>query len=217
VDIRSLARCWAATRKRQEESSRAQTIKIHIHFPFQVMPAESRILQAVDGIRRVQQRVVASKHRPIDPDRVLDEFLALPQNETELLSFLDKYGLWEDEEPFEVSEFWSLQGFLRTALLLNPASRGKLLSRSAFGQLPGPLHKSLSVDFEYNQGGLHFVVNTNSCLEAIIARAQIDLANKTRPENVLERTVQSFSRCPQATSAGTAASIMTGNAGIWMS
>jgi hypothetical protein len=176
MDIRRVARLWASRRKRDNEAGKPKTINIHVHFPLRIATAESAIRH---GTRFVEQHVFYST-KSIDPERMLDEFLALKHSDTELLAFLNKYGVWEDGQPFEVNEFWKQQEFVRMLLLLNHGSRGKLLSRSGFGKLPGPLHKSLSVDFEYNDGGLHFVVNTSSCLDAVIALAQIELANGSK-------------------------------------
>ena len=180
VDIRSLAARWAGTAKREQELSRAQTIEVQLHFPFRVVAATSRIFRKMDGTSVVEQHLLRSFHpQPVDPYRMREEFLALKRNDAELQSFLNKYGLWENE-PFEVDAFWDMQEFLGKVLLLNPGRRGKLLSRSAFGKLPGPLHKGLIIDFEYNEGGIQFVVNAASCLGAVIASLQIDLVNRTK-------------------------------------
>jgi hypothetical protein len=178
MDIRHIARSWTA--KRQAEAGKPQTVSMYVHFPFRVTLANSTIRQAADGAHVVEQRALPSKQKPIDPDCMLEDFLALKRSDRELLSFLNKYGLWDDEQAFEVNEFWDFQEFLRVLMALKPASRGKMLSRSGFGKLPGPLNKRLIVDFEYNLGGLHFVVNTSGCLEAIIALAQIDLSKQTK-------------------------------------
>jgi hypothetical protein len=184
MHIREISRAWLAKRRVLEQSYQSQVIQVPVRFPFLIMRAKSRNLETRDGRRLIQQHVQRSMQepnpRPIDPYYMREEFLSLRHDERELLRFLDKYGLWENEEPMEVNEYWDFQEFLRATLLSGKGIRGQLLSRSAFGKLPGPLHKSLTIDFEYNKGGLQFVTRTIGCLDAIIASMQIDVIRDTK-------------------------------------
>lgn len=126
----------------------------------------------------IQQRVDLSARglhpKPINPWRMREEFVALKRDDSKLLAFLDKYGLWTHKKLAAVDEFWDFQETLRDMPLCAPQLRGQLLSRSAFSKLPGLLARTLTIDFEYDKSAPRFVVRTRGCLDAIIASLQID-------------------------------------------
>jgi len=92
--------------------------------------------------------------------------------------FLNKYGWWGSDGPIPVSHFWELQELISTALCLTPKGRGRLLSRRMFKGLPGLLSVQFIASFEYVDGGPRFVIETDGCMDALLASIQIDLARK---------------------------------------
>ena len=178
MDIRKFASHLVLEWQNETRLHPPKAIQSPLQFPFLIVRAKSRIRQTKGGQRLIQQHVDLSARglhpEPIDPWRMREEFVALKRDESKLLAFLDKYGLWTREKLADVDDFWDFQETLRDMLLCGKQLRGQLLSRSAFGKLPGLLARKLTIDFEYDKGVPRFVVRTLGCLDAIIASLQID-------------------------------------------
>jgi hypothetical protein len=179
-DLESIYKDEMAARAKASRQHPPQEIAVPMQFPFSIRKAKSEILEVKENDWVVQQ-VQENSWRgripyPVDVWQMRKDFLSLKRSSNELLTFLNKYGWWDSVEPIPLSDVWDLQELISMALCLPPKGRGRLLSRRMVKGLPGPLSVQFIASFEYEDGKPRFVIETDGCLDALLASVQIDLA-----------------------------------------
>jgi hypothetical protein len=167
---------------RESRQHPPQEVLVPMQFPLSIPKAKSEILEVKKddwAVRQVQAKSWKGRiPHPVDVWQMRKDFLSLEQRENELLTFLNKYGWWGSAGPIPVSDFWELQELISMALCWPPKERGRLLSRRMFKGLPGLLFRQFNASFEYEDGKPKFVIETEGCMDALVASVQIDLARK---------------------------------------
>jgi hypothetical protein len=113
LDVNDLARIGLHL-ETQRKFHPPKPVKMTVLFPFEIRKARWKIDDGPDGYRFVCDQVRGKESFfglgvPIDPWQVRKEFLDL-RTEVGLLTFLNRYGQWDDSEvPQTLEEFWEVQ------------------------------------------------------------------------------------------------------------
>jgi hypothetical protein len=109
----------------------------------------------------------------VDPWKLREDFLNLPEDDRALVDFLNRTQYWNDRSPKTTNEYWSWQSLIRRALLRRPYGWSNLVRKFPVDQVLA-LRLGFAIDIEWKKGVAIGQVSADSPLQAIVATVQID-------------------------------------------